>query len=575
MLKRLPGNYHIVCYNSNKVYSKLIGEKCMNILLLFVRIAQCRTEVIDGGRKMRFSNILALLKNEYGLEIIESGIAMDEDICEIRLFEEGRGENKGCLYIGTTDESPAWMREYKSELFSVIIGIKDRKDKGGNLDFLSGEAFRDRDVISYALIREDQVLRLVQSLNRILHKELQTSNEAAELMALTMRGADLKTIVGTSAKKLNNPIIIIDAGFKILEVSSLFSIDDPIWMKNIERGYCSYEFIKEVHRLEKIESFPDNADVFEVICKFSQYRKLCSKIFWKEQLVGYVIMLEKNEEAGNLFEEFLPFVGSSVCEVLLHTEEYKGLFGSQKENLLYELIHGAEEELIHIRVKMNHLEFPDRMGCLVVRPNEYLNNMQATAFLKEQIEYILPGAFYIKEKENLVFICKLQQDGQLKSEEEKRLLLLFQQGVVHIGVSSPCTDIMELKDAYEQSCQLYKISTRLRIEKEIMYFSTYNFYVMLSNMSEKDLMQYSHPALKTLRMHDQTHNGELYKTLQAFIECQSHMVKTALALNIHRNSLSYRMSKILDLTGIDLTDCEEIFRISYGFKVEHYCRIAV
>jgi PucR family transcriptional regulator, proline-responsive transcriptional activator len=291
--------------------------------------------------------------------------------------------------------------------------------------------------------------------------------------------------------------------------------------------------------------------------------------------VGYVIMLEKNKEPGNLFEEFLPFVGSAVCEVLLHTEEYKGLFGSQKENLLYELIHGVEEELVHIRVEMNQLKFPSRMGCLVVKPNEYLNNMQATTFLKEQIEYILPGAFFIKEKENLVFICKLQQDGKLKSDEEKRLLLLFQQGVVHMGISRPCTDIMELKDAYKQSCQLYKISMRLRIEKEIMYFSTYNFYAILNNMNEKDLMQYSHPALKILRDYDQAHNGELYRTLHVYIECQSHMQKTAASLTIHRNSLSYRISKILDLTGIDLTDCDEIFRLSYGFKVEHYCRIAV
>lgn len=524
---------------------------------------------------MKFSNILALLKNENGLDIIESDIAADEEISGIRLFEEGRGENKGDLYIGAMDEIPAWIEEHGSEGFSIILGIKDRKEKEESLHSLSGESFHNRDGLSYALIREDQILRSLQALNRILHKELQTSNEAAELMALTIRGANLRTILETSAKKLQNPIIVIDAGFKILDVSSAYEIDDPIWMKNIERGYCSYEFIKEVHRLEKIESFPDNTDVFEVICKFSQYRKLCSKIFWKDQLVGYVIMLEKNEEAGNLFEEFLPFVGSSVCEVLLHTEEYKGLFGSQKENLLYELIHGVEEELVHIRVKMNQLEFPSRMGCLVIRPNEYLNNMQATTFLKEQIEYILPGAFYIKEKENLVFICKLQQDGKLKSDEEKRLLLLFQQGVVHMGVSRPCTDIMELKDAYKQSCQLYKISMRLRIEKEIMYFSTYNFYAILNNTNEKDLMQYSHPALKILRNYDQTHNGELYRTLQVFIECQSHMQKTAASLTIHRNSLAYRISKILDLTGIDLTDCDEIFRLSYGFKVEHYCRIAV
>ncbi len=53
------------------------------------------------------------------------------------------------------------------------------------------------------------------------------------------------------------------------------------------------------------------------------------------------------------------------------------------------------------------------------------------------------------------------------------------------------------------------------------------------------------------------------------------MIKAAEALSIHRNSLSYRINKIIDLTGLDLTSNEDIFRLSYGFKVEKYCKVAV
>ena len=98
---------------------------------------------------------------------------------------------------------------------------------------------------------------------------------------------------------------------------------------------------------------------------------------------------------------------------------------------------------------------------------------------------------------------------------------------------------------------------------------------MLSSLEEKDLLQYSHPALNILRKYDHEHKGELYKTLQVFIDHQSQMIKTAESLFIHRNSLSYRINKIIKLTGLDLSNNEEVFRLSYGFKVEKFCKIAV
>lgn len=540
-------------------------------------------EAKNGEEKritMKLKSVLGLLKREYDVEILESNIAADEEISEICLFE-GRVKNQEKeLYIGTADEITIWMadKDNKTERgfgLSAIIGVREKHEEDEYLRGLLESSLKNGTIASYALIREEHTLKALQAMNTIIQKELQASYRVAELMALTMRGADLKSLLVASEKTLQNPVIIIDAGFKILEISSKESIDDDIWLANIKRGYCSYEFIKVVHELDQKGPFPNNSDVFEVNCKASTYTKICSKIFHENQLVGYVIMIKKREMANTLFEEFIPMVGTSVCEVLLRTKEYQGIFGSQEENLLHELIHGADEELIHIRLKIHQMELPKNMGCLMVKTNEYLNNMQATAFLRQQIQHILPGGYCLEERGNLVFICKLTDDGRLTKDQENRLLSLFRQGVIHMGMSSPCHDVMELKDAYWQSAQLDQIASRLQVEKEVMYFSDYSFYIMLSSLEEKDLLQYSHPALNKLRKYDQDTNGELYKTLQVFIEHQSQMIKTAEALSIHRNSLSYRINKIIDLTGLDLTNNEEIFKLSYGFKVEKYCRVAV
>ena len=533
---------------------------------------------------MDFRSVLRVLKQENRLEILRSEITVEDEISEICLFENGAQNIRKKLYIGNIEEIISWIKAEadspeKGAGLSAIIGIKERDFEDESFSRHLAYSLENGMISNYALIREEHTLKALQAVNNIVNnimqKKLKTSYQVTELMALAMRGADLKSILKVSEKTLENPVIIIDAGFKILDVSSMEDIDDDIWKASIRRGYCSYEFIKEVHKIDQIRPFPHNSDVYEVNCSFSAYVKSCSKIFHKDRLVGYVIMLKKREIENALIEEYLPMVGSSVCEVLLRTKEHKGVFGSQEENLIHELIHGGDEELIKIRFKINQIELPEKMSCLMMKTNEYLNSIQATTFLKEQIKNILPGAFCLEEQGNLLVICRLSQDGRLTSEEERRLLGLFQQGVIHMGMSSPCTDIMALKDAYGQSAQLYKISKRLQIEKEIMYFSDYSFYIMLSNLNEKDLLQYAHPALNILRKYDQIHNGELYKTLQVLVDHQSQMVKTAEALSIHRNTLSYRINKIIELTGLDLSSNEDIFRLSYGFKVEKYCRVAV
>lgn len=526
---------------------------------------------------MRFSQLKNRLENDYGLVFLDARIREEEEIEEIALLEAGAEAREKVLYVAPSDTFFSWQKSREGKLpekRNLLLGLKKGREDEDDFSPCRGEIQSTGNILSYAAVREMEILKTLQAANNILHEEKRTGTEMAELMALTMKANDLKEMIASVSVKLENPIILIDSGFKILDVSSADSIDDPIWMKNLERGYCSYEFIREVQKLEEKGPFPSNSTAFEVICRFSLYRKLCSKIFWKNHLVGYVILLEKNKAKEALAEAFLPYLGSAVCEMLQRSEEHRGIFGSQRENLLYELLHGGEEELIRIRMKNSRMEFPEKVACLVVRPNEYLNSIHAAEFLKEQILRILPDSSYLKEKNQMVFIVRIQKDGKLKAEEEKRLLSLFHKGVEHMGISRPCENIMNLKEVYRQCIKLYRIRERLRVEDEIMYFEKYSFYVMISEMKERELFQFSHPALRTLREHDQAHNSELYETLCVFTRCRGHMIKAAEILSIHRNSLSYRISRILDLTGLDLQDDEEIFRLICGFKLEQYLRVS-
>ena len=56
-----------------------------------------------------------------------------------------------------------------------------------------------------------------------------------------------------ASKILNNPIVVIDLSYRILAHSDADDINENIWLENIQRGYCSYEFIAEVKKLKSFQ----------------------------------------------------------------------------------------------------------------------------------------------------------------------------------------------------------------------------------------------------------------------------------------------------------------------------------
>ncbi|HEX8221718.1 MAG TPA: helix-turn-helix domain-containing protein [Chloroflexia bacterium] len=60
--------------------------------------------------------------------------------------------------------------------------------------------------------------------------------------------------------------------------------------------------------------------------------------------------------------------------------------------------------------------------------------------------------------------------------------------------------------------------------------------------------------IEPLRRYDREHNGDLLKTLSAYLRHGGNSVRTANALFIHRNSLRYRLARLQALTSLDPDD---------------------
>ena len=60
------------------------------------------------------------------------------------------------------------------------------------------------------------------------------------------------------------------------------------------------------------------------------------------------------------------------------------------------------------------------------------------------------------------------------------------------------------------------------------------------------------------------------ETLSVLTASLGSKVNTADRLFLHRNTLIYRINKIEELTGMDLTDSNTISRLSFLFKIQPF-----
>lgn len=85
---------------------------------------------------------------------------------------------------------------------------------------------------------------------------LQTHEQVSLYEELVRKGHSshsLDEVINSASIKLGYSLVFCDKKFRILSYSTSIPVTDKLWKKNIERGYCTYDFIKNVMSLEAVQ----------------------------------------------------------------------------------------------------------------------------------------------------------------------------------------------------------------------------------------------------------------------------------------------------------------------------------
>ena len=66
--------------------------------------------------------------------------------------------------------------------------------------------------------------------------------------------------------------------------------------------------------------------------------------------------------------------------------------------------------------------------------------------------------------------------------------------------------------------------------------------------------------------------AELLETLRVYLNCCHNAATAAKQMNVHRNTVDYRIERACLLSGLDLKDEETQFRLLLSYRIDDYLR---
>lgn len=110
-------------------------------------------------------------------------------------------------------------------------------------------------------------------------------------------------------------------------------------------------------------------------------------------------------------------------------------------------------------------------------------------------------------------------------------------------------------------------------EGKIKYFEDLGIYkILCQEQLREELERFYSYAIETLVEYDKKKSTELIKTLEAYFENNGNLKKMADVLFTHYNTISYRINRIEEITGISLENSSERLSIEIALKIKHFLK---
>lgn len=213
---------------------------------------------------------------------------------------------------------------------------------------------------------------------------------------------------------------------------------------------------------------------------------------------------------------------------------------------------------------------------------DFAGNDQRAQLLKKRLVGIVKSVLTkeanhglaVGQSDHVVILLPSAAKNAIRREDRERLVeeirRKISQQIGDLSISAvlgPATEALKIHEGYSEILEVMDICSRIN-QKQGRTINCEDFEVekMLAEMNPKRLHRLYQETAKILEEIDRKENLQLVQTLNVFFQCRLNHSEAARALFVHRNTLSYRLEKIKEITDIDYENNNILLKWQLGLK---------
>jgi sugar diacid utilization regulator len=167
----------------------------------------------------------------------------------------------------------------------------------------------------------------------------------------------------------------------------------------------------------------------------------------------------------------------------------------------------------------------------------------------------------------LVIVVPGEQGGRAAEAVLRELEAGLDNYTFTVALSRPAGDPVDLHRAGAESLLAANVAEARGLSR-LSFEETGAYRLLLPAMSEDpgELRRFHDETVEPLVAYDEQYDTELVRTLESFLDADGNVAKTAEKLFTHRHTVRYRLDRVRELTGLDVSSTDGRERLSLGLK---------
>lgn len=411
---------------------------------------------------------------------------------------------------------------------------------------------------------------LLARMQDLLAQDADVEARSRRMLDALLANTGLEHLVAEASAALGNPVLVVDPSFRYIAQSGVDPHDETAF-GTVMREELAYRSVLESGMRYIRESDIDRriAEARGPVLVENAHLGLATMVgavVVRGAWLAHVMLVARERPFAptdrEVFSRLVELVGQELQKGEPHSVGPRrtqaaflaGLLGDERPS----------PAVLARRLEVLDLRLRPALYLAVLRRRDRLPiDARGERGLAGQLEPLLAHGLAAAHEGEMAVLLSQDDPAGLGEGAERSLAAVAASNELLVGISNAFRDLAQARRHLLQARSAIDYGSRFTkvLEDTGVYrYCDYTYMEMLALCDDHvDLTSYCHPAVLALLEYDRAHGTELVETLFAYMQNTANTARTARLLNLHKNTLLYRMGRIREIMHNDLASGEDLF----------------